>query len=90
MQKSGGLIALLLVVTLLLLPFKDISENSTKTVSSQTVCGDTVATEQTDSQDNTVKIVVIVVVVILIIWFITSISDTPSYGQEVKADWKLF
>lgn len=88
MQKSGGLIALLLVVTLLLLPFKDISENTA--VSPQTVCGDTVTTEQTDTQDDAVKIVVIVVVVIIIIWFITSISDTPSYSQEVKADWKLF
>ena len=90
MQKSGGLIALLLVVTLLLLPFKDISENNAVTVSPQTVCGDTVSTEQTDSQDDTIKIVVIVVVVIIIIWFIVSITDTQTNSQEVNADWKLF
>ena len=89
MQKSGGFIALLLVVSLLLLPIKDIDTNTIAPVSPQAYCGDTYDTQDDISHEETIKALAVVVIIIVVLWILVCVYDEYN-SQEVKADWKLF
>ena len=82
MQKSGGLIALLLIAAILFMPSENTPGYEHSQVSPQAVCGDTAVQSDTLPQDDngndTAQIIAVVIVVILVIIFIGYISNTET------------
>jgi len=79
MQKSGGLVALLLIAAILFMPSENTPGYEHSPVSPQAVCGDTALQSDTlpqaDSENDTATIIAIVIVVIIVIIFIGYISN---------------
>ena len=80
MQKSGGFIALLLVLAIILLPFGNSPENGYE--SPQIVCGDFSSQNETHEDNDTAKIIAFVIIVIIVIFIIHCITGSDNQSHE--------
>jgi len=81
MQKSGGFIALLLVIAIIL-SFGSSPENGYE--SPQTVCGDSISQSETqeDNENDTSQFITVIIFVIIVIFIIYCITGSDNQSHE--------
>jgi hypothetical protein len=85
MQKSGGFLALLLVVVILCAPVKSVPETLFISESPQTACGDFASPNENgevvdseDGKEDSYQILAVVIVVVIVIFIIYCFSNADN------------
>ena len=81
MPKASGLIALLLVIAIILLPFRDSPDKGLALETPLTVSGVSLPINDTapeDTADDSTQIIAVVIIVVIVIFIICCVVDTES------------